>query len=105
MQRHARPGFSLLEMLAAITIIGIIAVIVIPRLSTQGWTAKAKVCDQYVGDINAAIERYYFDNGVYPTTLTDLQGNYYPDVIPVCPATGAAYSMNPASHAVAPHNH
>jgi len=104
-RRTNRSGFTLLEMLAAITIIGILAVIILPRISIQGYTAKAKVCDQYVGDINAAIERYYFETGSFPAQLSDLTPNYYPDVIPVCPATGAAYVIDGTTHSVHSHNH
>jgi general secretion pathway protein G len=104
-RRTTRRGFTLLEMLAAITIIGILAVIILPRISVQGFTAKAKVCDQYVSDINSAIERYYFETGAFPTQLSDLSPDYYPDVIPVCPATGAPYAIDGTSHTVIRHNH
>jgi prepilin-type N-terminal cleavage/methylation domain-containing protein len=105
LRRKPCHAFTLLEMLAAITIIGILAVIILPRISIQGWSAKSKVCDQYVADIDDAIERYYFDNGSFPTTVSDLTPNYYPDAIPVCPATGAAYIIDPTTHSVARHNH
>jgi prepilin-type N-terminal cleavage/methylation domain-containing protein len=98
-------GFTLLEMLAVITLIGILAVIIVPRISVQGWTAKGKVCDQYVSDINDAIERYYFENGAFPTTVGDLTPTYYPDAIPPCPANGAGYTIDPATHTVLRHNH
>jgi general secretion pathway protein G len=101
-----RTGFSLLELLAVVTIMGIIASVAMPRLSGQARTAKFKVCLQYVGDINSAIEKYYLDQGVWPTSTNDLQDDrYYPDVIPVCPATGLPYTIDGTRHAVIPHNH
>lgn len=105
LRRTSRRGFTLLEMLAAITIIGILAVIIVPRISVQGFTAKSKVCDQYVGDINAAIERYYFETGSFPTQLSDLTPDYYPQAIPPCPANGAAYTIDGTTHSVHRHNH
>jgi len=98
-------GFSLLELLAVITIIGIIAAIAMPRLSIQSFGAKTKVCDQYVADLNSAIERYYFENGVFPANLSDLQPDYYPEAIPVCPANGAAYVIDPVTYSIPPHSH
>lgn len=105
MRSRVYRGFSLLELLAVVTILGIIAVIVIPRIGVQGFTAKAKVCDQYVSDINAAIERYYFDNGAFPTQMSDLTPDYYPEAIPPCPATGLPYTIDAGKHTVLPHNH
>jgi type II secretory pathway pseudopilin PulG len=95
----------LLELLAVVTILGIIAVVVVPRIGVQGFTAKAKVCDQYVSDINAAIERYYFDHGAFPAQLSDLTPDYYPEAIPPCPATGAPYTIDAAKHAIIRHAH
>lgn len=103
--RRGRTAFSLLELLAAITLIGILAVIIVPRISIQGWSAKGKVCDQYVSDINSAIERYNFETGTFPATLSDLVPEHYPDAIPVCPCTGAAYSIDPTAHSVLRHSH
>lgn len=105
MRLRIKRGFSLLELLAVVTILGIIAVIIVPRIGVQGYTAKAKVCDQYVSDINAAIERYYFDTGSFPAQLSDLTPDYYPEAIPPCPATGAAYTIDATAHAVIPHSH
>ena len=105
MHARVKRGFSLLELLAVVTILGIIAAVIVPRIGVQGFTAKAKVCDQYVSDINAAIERYYFDHGSFPAQLSDLIPDYYPDAIPPCPATGAAYTIDPTAHAVMPHSH
>lgn len=104
--RNRRRGFSLLELLAVITIMGIIASVVLPRLSGQAVTAKGKVCSQYVSDINSAIEKYYIDQGNYPSNLSDLQDDrYYPDVIPVCPVTNQPYTIDSGKHTVPYHSH
>ena len=98
-------GFSLLELLAVITILAIIAAVIVPRIGIPGRTAKAKVCDQYVSDINGAIERYYFDRGVFPANVSDLEPDYYPEAIPPCPVTGVPYAIDPVTHAVVLHGH
>ncbi len=104
--RPARQAFSLLEMLAAVTILAIIASIAVPRIATSAYMAKKKACLQYRGDINSAIERYMFDNGVPPAQLSDLEnGDYYPETIPNCPADNTPYTIDPATQRISGHNH
>jgi prepilin-type N-terminal cleavage/methylation domain-containing protein len=106
LQKSGRRAFSLLELLAVVTIMGIMAAVILPRLSGQAVTAKSKVCTQYVGDINSAIEKYNLDNGVWPTSVNDLQDErYYPAEIPVCPVTNAPYVIDSTKHTVLYHNH
>ena len=57
--RKFRPfGFSLLELLAVVTILGIIAVVVIPRITVSAGTAKANANTQNIAEINSAVERW-----------------------------------------------
>ncbi len=82
-------GFSLLELLAVVTILGIIAVVVIPRIAVSSNTAKENAQSQTVSEINSALERYYFDYGSFPADLPTLFAAVAP---PVPPATvGQAY--------------
>lgn len=102
-----RPrGFSLLELLAVVTIMGILAVLIIPRIGASSQDAKRKMCWQYQGDINTAIERYHFDRGIWITNLTWLEGlEYYPEEIPVCPVDNTVYVVDPATNRISGHNH
>jgi general secretion pathway protein G len=96
-------GFSLLELLAVVTILGIIAAIIVPRVTTSSTTAKTKVRDHHKATINAAVERYYIDNNAWPATnLSDIGGNvnYFPDGLPTNPIDGSAYSLNATTHRV-----
>ncbi len=52
-----RKGFSLMELLAVVTILGIIAAIVVPRVSVSAATAKQKVHEHNRATINSAVER------------------------------------------------
>jgi general secretion pathway protein G len=99
--------FSLLELLAVITIIGIIAVVVVPRLGSSTYTSKIKMCNQYRADINAAAETYLFKEGKVPTKVGDLASNpdYFNDPIPNCPVTKKAYTFDSNTGRVAGHNH
>jgi general secretion pathway protein G len=98
-----RSGFSLLELLAVVTILGIIAAIIVPRVSVSSSTAKTKVRDHHKATINAAVERFYVDNNSWPATdLSDIgvNANYFPDGVPTNPVDGSAYSLNATTHRV-----
>lgn len=101
--RNAKRGFSLLELLAVVTILGIIAAIIVPRVTVSSATAKQKVRDHHKATINAAVERYYIDNGTWPANnLTDIgaNANYFPDGLPVNPIDNTSYSLNATTHRV-----
>jgi prepilin-type N-terminal cleavage/methylation domain-containing protein len=96
-------GFSLLELLAVVTILGIIAAIIIPRVAVSSDTAKQRVRDHHKATINSAVERYYVDHSTWPAAdLSDIGAdtNYFPDGIPTNPVDGSAYSLNTTTHRV-----
>jgi len=96
-------GFSLLELLAVVTILGIIAAIIVPRVAVSSATAKQKVRDHHAATINAAVERFYVDNNTWPANdLSDIGGNvnYFPDGMPVNPIDGSPYTLNATTHRV-----
>ena len=101
--RQQRRGFSLLELLAVVTILGIIAAIIVPRVTVSSSTAKTKVRDHQKATINAAVERYYIDNNAWPATdLSDIGANinYFPSGIPTNPVDGSSYTLNTTTHRV-----
>lgn len=98
-----KGGFSLLELLAVVTILGIIAAIIIPRVTVSSATAKEKVRDHHKATINAAVERYYIDTNTWPANdLSDIGAdvNYFPDGLPTNPVDGSAYTLNATTHRV-----
>ena len=97
-----RKAFSLLELLAVVVILGIIAAIVVPRVSTSSATAKLKVNAHNKATINAAVERYYIDNNAWPSTdLNEMGTDYFPDGIPKSPYDGVTqYTIDAATHRV-----
>ena len=98
-----RNGFSLMELLAVVTILGIIAAIIVPRVAISSDTAKAKVNSHNKATINAAVERWYVEKGSWPANnLSDIGADtsYFPEGVPVNPTNNSAYSLNATSHRV-----
>ena len=100
---NKKSGFSLLELLAVVTILGIIAAIIVPRVTVSSDNAKAKVAAHHKATINAAVERYYVNEGSWPAdNLSDIgvDVDYFPDGIPSNPVDASAYSLNSTTHRV-----
>ena len=90
-------GFSLLELLAVVTILGIIAAIIVPRVTVSSDTAKQRVRDHHKATINAAVERWYIDKNTWPANdLSDIAAdpNYFPEGIPKNPVDDTDYTLN-----------
>ena len=94
-----QKGFSLLELLAVVVILGIIAAVVVPRVTTSSQTAKDKVNAFNKATMNAAIERYYIDNSGWPANLAALVPTYLPDGVPAHP-NGLTYGIDGTTHRV-----
>ncbi len=63
---NRRHGFTLLELVIVILILGIVAAIAVPRMSNQTSTAKDNAARQSLGILRNAIELYNAQNGSYP---------------------------------------
>ena len=71
--RTSRRGFTLVEMLLVVTIIGILAALVIPKSAGTGERARVTAAMADInGGIKSALGQYEVDNGFYPKTLQDL---------------------------------
>ena len=71
--RNRRRAFTLVEMLLVVTIIGILAALVIPRIAGTGERARETAVRADInGGIKSALGAYEVDVGVYPKSLQDL---------------------------------
>ena len=69
---HARAGFTLIEVLLVVVIIGILAAIVVPRLGGRTKEAQISAAKSSIASISLAIDVYEVDNGAYPASLQSL---------------------------------
>ena len=101
-----RKGFTLVELLIVVLIIGALAAIAIPRIGSSAASAKANACKTNVDTINSQIELYMANEGAWPTALTDVteDTDYFPDGAPACPFS-TAYVYSTTTHRVAEHSH
>jgi type II secretion system protein G len=104
---RSRKGLTLIELLLVIIILGALAAIAIPRITTSATTAKINACNTNIDTLNTAIEMYNIDKSEYPVVLADVTSdvNYFPEGAPVCPF-GTTYGPPAAlTHRVPSHTH
>jgi prepilin-type N-terminal cleavage/methylation domain-containing protein len=108
MKHHARIrlAFSLMELLAVVTVLGLIAALVLPRVISGTDVAKEKSCFHNRAEINIAVERYKLHTDNWPAdNLSDIAADpdYFPEGLPTCPVSGAAYRIDATTHRVVGH--
>lgn len=62
-------GFTLVELVVVVMILGIIAAIAAPRLLSNAEDAREKAAATVVDNVRRGIDVYYAEHGVYPTTV------------------------------------
>jgi len=70
--RRAQQGFTLIEIMVVVVIMGILAALVVPRLLDRPDQARAVAARQDIATIVQALKLYRLDNGRYPTTEQGL---------------------------------
>ncbi|MFP4901665.1 type II secretion system major pseudopilin GspG, partial [Paraburkholderia sp. BR14261] len=70
---YARRGFTLLELLVVMVIIGLLAGLVAPRYFEQVGKSNVKIARAQIVSLGQALDQYRLDVGAYPTTEEGLE--------------------------------
>lgn len=70
--KHSSRGFSLIELMIVIIILGLLASMVMPNIMGKGEEAKRKLVCIQMKNIVETVKMFKLDNGVYPTTEEGL---------------------------------
>jgi prepilin-type N-terminal cleavage/methylation domain-containing protein len=107
-QRYIRSGLSLLELVAAITILGILASIVLPRFGDSAKRAKKEACQTNKLNIEVQAQLWFRKKSAWPSAnLSDMGAdhNFFPEGLPTCPVDGSTYTIDSTTHRVLGHTH
>ena len=67
-KRRTQSGFTLIEVMVVIVILGVLAVLVVPNVMGSGEKAKVDTTHITLKSVAGALDQYKLDNGHFPTT-------------------------------------
>jgi len=73
MRTRSAAGFTLIEIMVVIVILGVLAALVVPKIMSRPDEARRVAARQDIAAIMQALKLYRLDNGRYPTAEQGLQ--------------------------------
>jgi general secretion pathway protein G len=70
---HKRSGFTLVEIMVVVVILGLLAALVVPQVLGQAEEAKRVAAGVQIREIENALDLYRLHNGFYPTTEQGIE--------------------------------
>ena len=92
LRKNNKKGFTLVELMVVVAIIGILVAIAVPIYNASQDRARINACKGNLRTINGAISMFIADNGTPPANIAALVPNYLQST-PTCP-DGGTYSIN-----------
>jgi len=86
-RRNAHKGYSLIELMIVVAVIGILVALAVPSFQQSAVKAREAALKQNLQTIRIVLDQYYADKGAYPSSLDTLVEAAYLRKIPMDPFT------------------